>query len=105
VIPGPPKYAGKYEKPTGEVPKVTDQERGIFPAEFQKLYEAFKVKEDKHARDSADMVNGIVPTGFAPGTNMITFQVAHSKEAAELKAELEKLRQTAVKMGVATDRT
>jgi len=30
-------------------------------------------------------------------------QTAHSKEAAELKAELEQLRQMVVNMGVATD--
>jgi hypothetical protein len=50
------------------------------------------------------MVNGIVPSGYPAGMNMFTFQGIHSKEAADLKAELEELRKTAVRMGVASER-
>src|ERR1700753_4062115 len=57
VIPGPPKYAGKYEAPEGPPPVVSPRERGVFPPEFQAKYEAFKKKEDAEGLAFNDKLN------------------------------------------------
>jgi hypothetical protein len=57
VIPGPPKYPGKYDAPTGPAPVVSEKDRGVFPAAFQAKYEAFKAKEDAEGLAFNDKLN------------------------------------------------
>lgn len=59
-IPGPPKYAGKYESPTGPAPVVADADRGIFPdAAFQAKYEAFKKRADAEGMQFIKKLNDV----------------------------------------------
>jgi hypothetical protein len=97
VIPGPPKYQGKYDPPTGAPPVLTKEERGFFPPEFQAKYDAFKSKEDKYAEASADSFNGVGKLSFAE--NMRT----RGPLQAQLKKEQEELRQLGIKMGITSE--
>jgi len=56
-IPGPPKYAGKYEAPTGPKPIVADKDRGIFPPAFQAKYDALKKKWDAEGLTFGENLN------------------------------------------------
>lgn len=101
VVPGPPKYQGKYEKPKGEAPKVSPEETGAFPPAFEAKYVAYKAKQDVYAREMNDMVNGVKPKS-KPNINMMDFITQHSKDTVALEAELKVLRQEAVQLGIAT---
>lgn len=116
IIPGPPKYAGKYDPPTGSPAVVSDAARGIFsPPEFQDLYTSLKRKLDKHAEDSANIQNKLNPGGYnnkgrgagyeiqaAGGAKVYSnFWVEHAKEAAEQKLEIQALVRKAVELGIA----
>jgi hypothetical protein len=61
VIPGPPKYAGKYDAPAGSPPIMGDKDRGQFPPEFEAKYKAFKTKWDAFALSSAKVQNQNTP--------------------------------------------
>ncbi|KAF2405581.1 hypothetical protein EJ06DRAFT_526096 [Trichodelitschia bisporula] len=104
IIPGPPKYAGKYEAPTGEPPKVEPKDTGLFPPAFQAKYEAYKAKEDEYAIASSNMVNGVDPTGkeMAKGSASIaTYFQGRTKVQAALKEEYKNLLAEAKALGIA----
>jgi hypothetical protein len=106
VIPGPPKYNGKYESPKGPQPVVSGAERGLFPAEFQVKYDAYKAKLDNYSGQTALMVNKLVPGGKtgianAKGADSKTLQdfyKNHYAEGPKIDAEFEPLRQEAIKL-------
>jgi hypothetical protein len=97
VIPGPPKYNGRYDAPKGAPPVLSKEERGFFPAEFQEKYDSFKAKEDKYAEDSSNSFNGVGEKSFAE--NMRT----RTQLKAALDAEQESLRQLGIKLGITSD--
>jgi hypothetical protein len=115
VIPGPPKYAGKYDIPSGAAAVVSDAARGIFsPPEFQAMYTQLKQKLDKHAEDSANIQNKLNPGGYSykgrgPGYEIeaaggakayANFWAEHAKEATEQKKEIQALVSKAVELGI-----
>jgi len=105
VVPGPPKYAGKYNAPTGPVAVLSEKERGIFPAGFQAKYEAFKKKEDAEGLAFNQKLNdaqeatqhGKPKEGAAMGAAFS----AHFKAQKGFDAELKELRTEAIKLGIA----
>jgi hypothetical protein len=97
VIPGPPKYAGKYIAPAGQPPVVSKEDRGFFPAAFQAKYDAFKAEIDISAETSADSFNGVGKTSFTE--NMMS----RTQKQAKLKADQEALRQEAIKLGITSE--
>jgi hypothetical protein len=114
VVPGPPKYAGKYDAPTGAPPVVSDADRGIFsPPEFQAMYKDLKLKMDAYAESSANIQNKLNPGGYnykgkgagyeieAAGgaTGYAKFWADHAKENVVLKEELNALVKKGVEMG------
>ncbi len=64
MIPGPPKYNGKYDAPTGPPPVVAPKDRGAFPPEFEAKYQDVKKKADKWMYESVAAVNDGNPTGL-----------------------------------------
>jgi hypothetical protein len=114
-VPGPAKYAGAYDSPPGAPQVVSDAERGILtPPEFQAMYTKLKNKWDQHAEDSASIQNKLNPGGYnykgkgagfeieaAGGAKgYADFWTAHTKEAAELKTELNALISKGIELGV-----
>jgi hypothetical protein len=117
VIPGPPKYTGKYEKPTGPAPVVTPKDVGIFPdAEFQAKYDALTKKYNKYTSAAAEFfdfepgMNGqgsktSKPKGSAganalgAGANPMTFFKDHATQEKALAEERNQLRAEAIKLG------
>ncbi|KAF2666413.1 hypothetical protein BT63DRAFT_416786 [Microthyrium microscopicum] len=106
-VPGPPKYAGKYDAPTGPVPKVSDKERGVFPPEFQAKYEAFKKKEDEEGLDFNTKLNkgqealGHKVVDAANEASLQPIFSEHIKAQQGMNRELAALRAEAVKLGIA----
>ena len=106
IIPGPPKYKGKYDSPKGQQPVVSDAERGLFPAEFQAKYLAYKAKLDNYSGQTALMVNKIVSGGKGGKANaygadaktLQDFYKNHYAEGPKIDAEFEPLRQEAIKL-------
>lgn len=106
-VPGPPKYAGKYEGPTGPAPVVSPTDRGIFPdAGFQAKYEAFKKKQDA---EGMEFIRKLNDAQIQYGHNQYTAEseqllVPYFKEHyAALNAsqpEIQQLREEGVKIGV-----
>jgi len=106
IIPGPPKYAGKYEAPTGSPPVVSEKDRGIFPAEFQAKYEAFKKKEDAEGLAFNDKLN---KAQDSLGHNQVKSEgnlgpafAEHAKNQQAFQTELAALKREAQKLGIAT---
>jgi hypothetical protein len=109
VIPGPPKYQGKYEAPKGPTPIVSNKERGLFPPEFQVKYDAYKAKLDKHSGSTSQMVNSVVPGGYkgaasaqspADAAKLMSFYTQHFKDEQEIDKEFQALKAEAKKMGI-----
>jgi hypothetical protein len=106
-VPGPAKYAGKYEAPTGSAPVVSEKERGVFPAAFQAKYDAFKAKEDKEGLEfNAKLNEAQEALGHkqVDGKNEMSLMPifgAHIQAQQGFSAELNALRQEAVKLGIA----
>jgi len=104
-IPGPAKYAGKYEAPIGEPPVVTDKQRGAFPAEFQKKYDAFKKKEDEEGLAFNDKLNAaqasLQHSEVKSERNLQPIFAEHFKVQRQFNQELAQLKKEAVKLGVA----
>jgi hypothetical protein len=104
-VPGPPKYEGKYDAPTGQAAVLSEKERGIFPAEFQVKYEAFKKKEDVEGLAFNQKLNdaqeatkhGVPKEGSAMGAAFSE----HFKAQKGFDAELKQLRAEALKLGIA----
>jgi hypothetical protein len=86
---------------------VSAADRGLFPAEFQVKYDAYKAKLDAHSGSTAKMVNVVVPGGYkgaysaatsADSAKLTKFYSQHAvdekvidKEFGDLKAEAKKL--------------
>jgi hypothetical protein len=108
VIPGPAKYQGKYDVPKDAKPEVSMVDRGVFPAEFEAKYEAYKAKIDKHSLATATTVNKIIPGGKggkseAKGEDLRVIQEfykGHNAEAKVLDTEFLALKKEAVRMGL-----
>lgn len=105
IVPGPPKYAGKFDAPAGPVPVLTEKERGIFPAEFQAKYEAFKKKEDAEGLAFNQKLNDdqVASGQGKPKENaaMMAAFSAHFKAQKQFDAGLKELRAEAIKLGIA----
>jgi hypothetical protein len=105
VIPGPPKYAGKYGAPTGPVAVLTEKERGIFPAEFQVKYEALKAKEDAEGLAFNQKLNDAQESSKhgqpKEGAAMGAAFSEHFKAQRNFDTELKALRAEAIKLGIA----
>jgi hypothetical protein len=105
VIPGPAKYAGKYDAPTGSPPVVSDKERGVFPPEFEAKYEAFKKKVDNEALTFNDKLNAAQNSlGHDKVKNEGNLQPIFAEHISKQRAfenEIKQLKAEAVKLGVA----
>jgi hypothetical protein len=105
VIPGPPKYAGKYEAPEGPPPVVPPKERGIFPPEFQAKYEAFKKKEDAEGLAFNDKLNAaqakLGRNEVKSEANLGPIFAEHFRATSGFEKELATLKREAIKLGVA----
>ena len=108
VIPGPPKYNGKYDAPSGQRPVVSDKDRGLFPPEFQAKYDAYKKKLDTYSGQTAKMVNEVVPGGKeqiwnAPAkdsSKLMGFYMNHYADGPKLDKEFETLKKEAINFGI-----
>jgi len=105
VIPGPPKYNGKYEAPTGPKPVVSEKDRGVFPAAFQAKYDAFKKKEDQEGLAFNDKLNALQASighnAVKSEGNLGPAFAEHAKNQQKLASELQALRAEAIKLGIA----
>jgi len=108
VVPGPPKYQGKYEAPTGAAPVVSEKDRGVFPAEFQAKYEAFKKKEDeeglafnKKLNEAQDDLNH-KQVGWESESKLFPIFNEHIKAQRGFEKELSDLRKEAIALGIAS---
>jgi hypothetical protein len=106
-VPGPPKYAGKYEAPNGAPPVVSEKDRGVFPAAFQAKYDAFKAKQDKEGLEFNSKLNAAQEAlghKQVDGKNEMSLMPIfseHIKAQQAFTAELNALKQEAVKLGIA----
>jgi hypothetical protein len=106
-IPGPPKYEGKYEAPTGSAPVVSEKDRGVFPPEFQAKYEAFKKKEDEEGLtfnqklNNAQIALNHSEPGFQNSMSLMPIFGEHIKNQKGFEKELDELRAEAIKLGIA----
>jgi len=91
VIPGPPKYVGKYDPPVGERSIVTPKDTGAFPPEFEAKYQEYKLKSDKSMYNSIEIVNGV-----KTGTEALNGLMAKNNLAQDLQV----LKQEGIKLGV-----
>jgi len=105
VIPGPPKYAGKYDAPIGPPRVVSDKDRGIFPPEFQAKYEAFKKKEDAEGLAFNDKLNAaqasLQHNEVKSEANLGPAFMEHAKATQQFQRELASLKAEAIKLGIA----
>jgi hypothetical protein len=105
VIPGPRKYAGKYDAPTGLAPVVSEKDRGVFPPEFQAKYEAFKKKEDEEALTFNDKLNAAQDSlghnKVKSEANLQPIFAEHFGKQRAFEQEIQKLKQEAIKLGIA----
>jgi hypothetical protein len=58
-VPGPPKYSGKYDAPTGRAPVVT--ETGAYPPELELKYQDMLNRISRPGSDLASFVNTAWP--------------------------------------------
>jgi hypothetical protein len=105
VIPGPPKYAGKYEAPQGPKPIVSDKERGIFPSAFQAKYDALKKRWDAEALTFGDNLNkaqaNLGHDAVKSEANLGPIFAKHFSSQRQLESELAQLKREGVNLGVA----
>jgi len=105
VIPGPKKYAGKYEAPTGEPAVVSEKDRGVFPPEFEAKYEAFKKKFDEEGLTFNDKLNAAQDSlghgKVKSEANLSPIFAEHFGKQKSFEAEIKQLKAEAVKLGVA----
>jgi len=104
TIPGPPKYNGEYVLPTGPGPVVSDQEKGIFPKEFQDKYDALKKKEDAEALEFNEKINkaqGVSNTKPASEATLGRPFQEHFAAQRKFDQEAQQLRAEAIKLGIA----
>lgn len=107
-IPGPPKYAGAYSAPSGPAPQRTEQERGVFPADFQIKYEAFKKKTEAEAllyiqrlNDEQEAIKHGKPGKLEDNSVIVAAMKEHGKAQREFEIELQQLKAEAVRLGIA----
>jgi hypothetical protein len=109
IIPGPPLYRGRFDSPKGPAPVVSEKDRGLFPAEFQVKYDAYKAKLDKHSGSTAKMVNKLVPGGYkgassastpSDASKLQTFYSQHAKDEVQMDKEFQQLKVEARNMGI-----
>jgi hypothetical protein len=87
---------------------VSDQQRGLFPPEFQSKYVAYKARLDNYSGATATMVNKMVPGGKGGKANaygadaktLQEFYKNHYAEGPKVDREFEILRQEAIKLHV-----
>jgi len=104
-IPGPPKYAGKYEAPTGPKPVVSDKDRGVFPPAFQAKYDALKKKWDQEGLEFGDKLNAaqdkLGHDKVKSEANLGPIFAAHFQVQRKFETELAQLKKEAQALGVA----
>jgi len=105
VIPGPPKYAGKYDAPTGPAPVVSEKERGVFPPEFQAKYDVFKKKVDEEGLTFNDKLNAAQNSlghdKVKSEANLQPIFAEHFSKQRGFEQEIKQLKAEAIKLGVA----
>jgi hypothetical protein len=105
VIPGPPKYAGKYEAPRGPKPVVSDKDRGIFPPEFQVKYDSLKKRWDQEALTFGDKLNkaqdSLGHNAVKSEANLGPIFMEHFSVQRRFENELAQLKREATKLGIA----
>jgi Auxiliary Activity family 9 (formerly GH61) len=105
VIPGPQKYAGKYEDPQGPKPVVSDKERGIFPPEFQAKYDALKKKWDNEGLTFGDKLNAAQANlghdAVKSEANLGSIFAEHFSVQRKFENELAQLKKEAIALGIA----
>jgi len=106
-VPGPPKYAGKYEAPTGTAPIVSEKDRGVFPPEFQAKYDAFKAKEDEEGLSFNQKLNaaqealGHKQVDGKSEMSLMPIFGEHIQAQRAFETEINALKQEAIKLGIA----
>jgi hypothetical protein len=106
-VPGPPKYAGKYDAPTGSAPVVSAKDRGIFPEAFQAKYDAFKRREDEEGMSFNKRLNDAQAALNHKKVDMANERLLmpifreHITAQSRLDRELATLRNEAIKLGIA----
>jgi hypothetical protein len=107
IVPGPPKYAGKYDAPVGPTPVVADLDRGMFPAAFEVKYDAFKKKEDDEALSFNEKLNqaqaDLKHKKVDRDNEAKLFPIfnEHIKAEQQMQKELQELRKEAIQLGIA----
>jgi hypothetical protein len=107
VPPGPSKYAGAYLPPAGAKPVVSEAQRGVFPAQFQVKYDAFKKKLDAEALSFNNKLNakqealGHKEVDFANSMSLMPVFAEHRSAQAAFDKELVELKKEAVALGIA----
>jgi Auxiliary Activity family 9 (formerly GH61) len=105
VAPGPPKYAGKYDRPQGPKPVVSEKDRGVFPADFQVKYDALKKKWDEEGLTFGDKLNqaqmGLGHNEVKSESNLGSIFAKHFSVQRRFENELAQLRREAIKLGIA----
>jgi hypothetical protein len=104
IPPGPPKYTGAYNPPTGQVPVVT--ETGAYPPELQRQYDSLAKKITAGGDKLADFVNAAWP-GYKPDavafkqyTGMVSVEAKEGKKLVEsLMGEIQAFKEAAKKAG------
>jgi len=104
VIPGPAKYAGKYDAPTGPAPTVTPEQTGAFPnAEFQAKYVKYRDDWNHYADKMADLVNlgqpGTKSKSGLDSAALMEYSKNRNAQNAEFKKRLEEMKVEAAKLG------
>jgi hypothetical protein len=106
-VPGPAKYAGKYDAPAGPAPVVTEAERDVFPAAFQAKYVAFKKKEDKEGLafnqklNDAQMDLKHKKVDRQNEAKLMPIFGEHIRAQQTFQKELQGLRKEAIQLGIA----
>jgi len=95
IIPGPPKYNGKYIQLTGPGPVVAPKDRGVFDPEFEAKYQAVKKLADEEMYGAINAVNG--PAGVGPG--LAEWSQKSKNLSAQIKSGVKELQQEAIRLG------
>lgn len=105
IIPGPPKYSGKYDVPQGAKLTVSDKDRGIFPTAYQAKYDAFKKRWDEEALVFGDNLNkaqaSLGHNAVRSEGNLGPIFAKHFSQQRKLESELAQLKREGVSLGVA----
>jgi hypothetical protein len=107
IIPGPRKYAGNYDSPTGAAPKVSKKDRGVFPKEFQAKYDSFKKRFDEEALSFNKKLNDKQEAlqhkevDFINSMSLMPVFQEHRQAQTVFNKELVELKKEAVKLGIA----